>query len=521
VRQNISVGYFVKKAKLVETRDTGQEVWLVTRWEPAEISIVSVPADMAAGIGRSRDESTEYPIEVEAVEPTNTDGPAVREERVMADPITTPAPAVSVTVGEPNEKKRADDIRALCKTAGFELAARDFILGNLSMEQIAERLREARETVGSAQPASEAVLKTVGRDMSNYSIMRAIRGKIAEAEGTGKFDGLEAEVDVEMGRQSPNLPYKGGIRIPMTLGKRTLDTLTPTKGTELVPEGRGELIELLRPTSILVESGARVLPGLSGPIAFPKQTAAASVTWMPENPATGVPDGEPSLGLANLAPKTIMGNVPFTRQLAMEASIGVEAWIRNELSLAHGLAFDLAGLHGSGNNGQPAGIYAAAGVSSWTASAGTIADWTVPNVYNNIIGRLATSNADMGTIAVITNPTQAAALAAKVRFTSTDSVTMWQGSLRNGNFFGYNARATTQASASLDLNGFIVSGQTFNGFVFGNFADMYMATFGGMELVVDPYTNKKKGLIEVTSISFADVMLRHGASFVKVLKASA
>ena len=52
IRKQVSVGYRVLGAKLKETRDD-DDVYLITDWEPYEISLVSVPADITVGVGRS------------------------------------------------------------------------------------------------------------------------------------------------------------------------------------------------------------------------------------------------------------------------------------------------------------------------------------------------------------------------------------------------------------------------------------------------------------------------------------
>ena len=51
IRQNVSVGYMIHKAVLVETLE-GRETYRVTDWEPYEVSLVSVPADATVGVGR-------------------------------------------------------------------------------------------------------------------------------------------------------------------------------------------------------------------------------------------------------------------------------------------------------------------------------------------------------------------------------------------------------------------------------------------------------------------------------------
>lgn len=54
IRRNVSVGYLIHTAQLIET-DEGRETYRVTDWEPYEVSLVSIPADASVGVGRSSD----------------------------------------------------------------------------------------------------------------------------------------------------------------------------------------------------------------------------------------------------------------------------------------------------------------------------------------------------------------------------------------------------------------------------------------------------------------------------------
>ena len=52
IRTKISVGYIINKAILKEQREH-DDVYLITSWQPYEISCVSIPADDDVGVGRS------------------------------------------------------------------------------------------------------------------------------------------------------------------------------------------------------------------------------------------------------------------------------------------------------------------------------------------------------------------------------------------------------------------------------------------------------------------------------------
>jgi len=55
IMKNVSVGYQIDEMKLESERD-GMETYRVTKWQPFEISVVSIPADATVGIGRSDEE---------------------------------------------------------------------------------------------------------------------------------------------------------------------------------------------------------------------------------------------------------------------------------------------------------------------------------------------------------------------------------------------------------------------------------------------------------------------------------
>jgi hypothetical protein len=53
-----------------------------------------------------------------------------------------------------------------------------------------------------------------------------------------------------------------------------------------------------------------------------------------------------------------------------------------------------------------------------------------------------------------------------------------------------------------------------NGVIFGNWNDLVLAGWAGVDFVLDPYSLKKSGEIEVTQTQWADVGIRHSTSFV-------
>ena len=102
IRRNVSVGYMIHKATLVESNE-GVETYRVNDWEPFEVSLVSVPADASVGVGRSAQPAAEQKdltvqVTVWQTEPESTEasddtpeeaaGPA---EKTLTQPLSQKA----------------------------------------------------------------------------------------------------------------------------------------------------------------------------------------------------------------------------------------------------------------------------------------------------------------------------------------------------------------------------------------------------------------------------------------------
>ncbi len=104
IRRNVSVGYVIHKAQLIETGDSGPESYRVTDWEPFEVSLVSVPADTSVGIGRSMEEN---PV-ITTPEPKEQIMPEINQAADLAA-----AEARAADTARQAEQRRANEIFAI------------------------------------------------------------------------------------------------------------------------------------------------------------------------------------------------------------------------------------------------------------------------------------------------------------------------------------------------------------------------------------------------------------------------
>lgn len=122
--RNVSVGYKIHERILTKAAKSGPSEYRVTRWEPVEISLVSVPADPGVGVGRSADPAIRFTI-------TNLEQRSMPSETTETPVLTPAAPAVTVAGAEQiraaqvAERERSKNIRSLVTGAGLPPAFAD------------------------------------------------------------------------------------------------------------------------------------------------------------------------------------------------------------------------------------------------------------------------------------------------------------------------------------------------------------------------------------------------------------
>ncbi len=518
--KGVSVGYEILSMELVsKDAKTGIPTYRCG-WRPYEVSTEPIPADPKVGFGRWQPEGrgrteesdlVEFTVEESVKEPV-TEGERAMEEQARTTPApATPGAAPSAAVEVRDRGAEAAEIMEMAQAHGMGERAAGWIRQGLTPDQVGREILKGIRTQGPAQPAAETLDAMPAKDRRRYSVARAIRLQAEVRDGQrGRYDGLEAEVHQELAKQRTGTDH-GGILIPWRLRtqeeleRRTMGTMQPTGGATLVGQQvMPDMIDLLRNRALVLVAGARLYPGLQGMVFFNKKTGTPSVYWMAENPSSAVTASEPAFGYVSMSPKTLIGQVQFPRQLLVTASIDVEADVRNDLGIGHGLVIDLAALHGKGADKQPIGIYSAEGVLSH--SVGGVPDLTDVTTMPAL---MADKNADLGTLSWMTTPLMAGVLK-RTQVVSGQAAMLWEGDFRDGRILGYAARATNQISKTLG------AGSNEHGLIFGNWNDLAVGMWGNdLEIVVDVVTRAGYGQILVTSYSMADVAVLRGESFVK------
>lgn len=511
IRVHVSVGYRIHTEVLEKQTDEGPDTYRVTDWEPYEISSVAIPADHSVGVGRSADQEFETVI----IEPTPTQTrrgdempkELTAEEERAAKEREEARRAEVATTARNEELARIRDINAMADQAGhmdseIETAARTFINEGKSAEEFRQlvltRVLKAKP-LNTDQPP--ALLGLDGRQLASYSIMNVIRAlQSGDMSKVGFERELSAEIASRTGQESR------GIIVPldvMAMGVRDLNVGVGSAGGNLVgTDHRPDMfVDLLRNRSMLVRLGALVLPGLVGNVDIPTQAGGTAFYWVDE--AGNTTESAPTFGQVALTPKTISGRVDVTRRLMMQSAPGIEALLRMDMISGIGVGIDAAGIAGTGANGQPLGILNATGIGDVPGGANGLAP-----TWANMVAletEVAVDNADIGNLAYLTT----AQARGKMKTTEKASNTakfIWDG----GEINGYQAHASQNVPSNL-VKG--ASGAICSASIFGNFADLIIGMWGGVDIKLDESTNGDAGGTVIRVFQDVDVGLRHVESF--------
>ncbi len=109
---------------------------------------------------------------------------------------------------------------------------------------------------------------------------------------------------------------------------------------------------------------------------------------------------------------------------------------------------------------------------------------------------ISADNADVANMKYILSAVMRGKMKGHVKFATTDSMTVWE---QGGTVNGYEAIVSNQVAD--------------NDLFFGNFADLLIGLWSGIDLLVDPYTGSSAGTVRVTVFQDADIAARHGESF--------
>lgn len=490
IRQNISVGYRINEMELDESRSEGDlDTFVATSWQPYEVSVVSVPADNSIGVARSADGDNMTQI-------TNN-----KKEKIMTETVKTSIDAGQVARDAvAADRQRSAEIDAIVgKHPELKEIGDQFKRNDRSMDEFRG---VALESINKNQPSQAAIEDTkIGMsdaEIGDFSIVRAVNALV-----TGNWNEAGFEREMSDGMASKLGKRAQGFYIPTDVLMRDLTVGTATAGGNTVATDllSGSFIEMMRNRMATVGLGATMMNDLVGNIAIPRQTGGATSYWVAESGA--VTESQAAFDQVTMSPKTVGSMSDISRKMLLQSSLDVEAFVRNDLATSLALAIDSAAINGSGASNQPTGVLNTAGIGNVVGGTnGAAPDWAD---IVDLESKVAAENADLGSLGYLTNAKVRGKLLQTEKASGTAQY-VWSDS---NTLRGYNAAVSNQVPSNLTKG----TSSACSAIVYGNWSDLIIGTWGGIDINVDTSTGSSSGTVRVVALQDVDVAVRHAESF--------
>ena len=397
-----------------------------------------------------------------------------------------------------SESTRLDEIDSRLDAISAEVS---------KLEKLQARAAEAASVSGAASYSEE---KEKGKMRDQFSFKRAV-----QMAATGRKDGVEAEfskIAADEFQRSGVSVAAHSVLIPSEIFKRDMSATGGTAGSEggvNIATEVGGIIDVLLPKTVLRGLGVQQLNGLVGNLDMPTASTQPAAGWNTENGTAS--EKSPAFSKITFSPKRLAAFIQVSNQLMLQSSNSIDQYVRNFLITAMAQEMEKAAIKGGGTN-EPTGIIANSSVN--VAYAGGAANNTVnangaAAVWADVVNLMkAVENANGEGVAYLTNPLVKAALQTTPR----------QASGVEGNFImpsganelnGYAAAFTTNVPSNLSKG----SASDLSAMIFGDFSKMALASWGGMELTVDPYSGATAGLTNIVLNSYLDCNLLQPSAF--------
>ena len=342
------------------------------------------------------------------------------------------------------------------------------------------------------------------KEKKSYSLLNALA---LIQKGNWNELGLEGECSRAIENRVGKPPK--GLYVPTEIGwgKRDLTVGSATAGGNLKGTdhlGGDRFIDALRAKSIIFDIGARRMSGLQGDVAIPALNSKTTAYWVAEN---GAPtEGAPTVRQITMSPKTVGCYVDLSRKLMLQSDPSAEGIFRGDMVAQIASAIDSVAINGGGSN-EPTGILQTSGIGSVPLGTNGAAPTWASVV--NLIKEVAIDDAEQGSRAFITTPQAAAKLRSVAKVSGTDSKMILDD---KSELFGYRVIATSLVPSNLTKG----TGSSLSAMIFGNFNDLVIGEWGGLDVLFDPYTGSSTGSMRVTAFMDIDVAVRHAESFAAI-----
>jgi HK97 family phage major capsid protein/HK97 family phage prohead protease len=512
--RHVSVGYAVDDYDA--DRDSDLPLVNVTRWTLHEVSAVTVPADVGATIGRSMDAGlvTELPVDLELLrkeQALHSIWPQIEGIREHPQFARAFEELYRLAVKERFEEarelageiwQRAREAHDYTEADGTRRCAEQKYQDIITDDdhRLEWRQQSSDKDKGGSEMSNYAgffVNKEVGeRGMESFSLQRAFAGMIDPA--AAKHAGFEFEVMRAIAKERGN-PDGWALTGEMLVR----DISKSGNGSNLIGvDHLGDIyVPTLREQMVVGRAGVDIISGLQGDVQIPRGVTDSVASWIAEN--ADAPQSDPTFDQITLSPETLASYSVFSRKMMLQSQPDADVRIRGALMFSQAKGLSAAVINGSGTSNVPQGIIGATGVAALEYANGSTPSFSD---LVDLEGALLEEDAPQQSLAYMLPGALASTLKKTQVVTGQADMVFKTTGPGQGTINGLPAF----------ISNLIPAGTV----VFGNWREVLIGLWSGIDVTVDPYTYATSGKIQIVTMQDADIALKHGESFAVLSEAA-
>lgn len=339
---------------------------------------------------------------------------------------------------------------------------------------------ETETRAASTPKFTPSKMDTINTLQERFSLAKAIKATVNGQALTG----VEAEVAQEARSQAAahGVQLAGQIAIPSEFRADPMTATTnggagSVQTNEDIFDDGQRIVQNLRPTTVAERLGATYFRNANGPVVIPVQNANIT-TDDTLTEIESIVNTNIGMTQVTLNPQRIGAGSSYSRQLLAQSLESLEPFIWNDLNREMGIAQDshiLTKLY--------AGLSATDGTDVSVAELPFLMEEALINAYANV------DSAKFATDPSANRQLRRAPLDAGSGLFASNGNTM----------LGYGSVTSTQFTTDTAI--------------FGDFSDFVIAEWGGMDVIVDPYTGAAQDVVKVTANTYLDAAVRRAGSF--------
>lgn len=361
----------------------------------------------------------------------------------------------------------------------------------------AKKAQEEARKAGSSAPATNNSGEE--KELRKFSLSKLLVSAEGGPESRNVDAGFEREVlNASKDQRSFMIPDRV-LDAVYAKEKRAMVTSSATAGGNFIPTVKEGFFEALFAATVLDQLGVQKLFGLSANTDLVGFTASVTSGWAAGETGTQTPT-DPTTAARELRPELLYTACDISRRLLIQTNPSIDQFVVANMMKSMAVELEAKVINGTGTN-QPLGI-----LGSGIGSVAIGQNGGAPT-YAKILELIQTVlTADGANVMrkFLTNPK----VVSKLKQTELDSgsgafIMGYNGLFGSqmGVIDGYEVAVTSNVPSNLDKG---TTTGVCSALVFGDFSQVVVGQFGGIEMIVDPYSAARNATVKYTINQYVD-----------------